>query len=88
MKLFFSAPTSSALVFTEAGGYLKFSPQGDLIAVLNPLEGTLKVYTPKMLELQFSTFINLPTNFSWHYKYPLICVGDDSKFCIWKINTL
>ncbi|XP_045479741.1 nucleoporin Nup37 [Harmonia axyridis] len=83
-----STPIITSLVFTEAGGYLKFSPQGDLIAALNPLEGTLKVFKTRLLELKFSTFISLATNFCWHYKYPLICVGDDSKFCIWKVNTL
>ncbi|KAL3265887.1 hypothetical protein HHI36_010078 [Cryptolaemus montrouzieri] len=81
-----STPKYSSLISTEAGGSLKFSPHGELIAALNPLEGTLKIFKTNSHEQQFSTFINLPTNFCWHYRYPIICAGDDNKFCIWKVN--
>ncbi|KAK9873054.1 hypothetical protein WA026_020788 [Henosepilachna vigintioctopunctata] len=83
-----STPKLSTLIFTEAGGYLKFCPQGEFVAALNPLERNLKVVKLNSQEQQFSTFMKLPTNFCWHFKYPIICAGDDNKLCVWKINTV
>lgn len=72
-----SMPKYSVLLFTENGGSVKFSGLNELIGSLNNLEGTLKVCKlGSSQQIIFSTTVNLPSNFCWHFKYPIICLGD------------
>ncbi|XP_060530158.1 nucleoporin Nup37 [Cylas formicarius] len=79
-------PQQSNLVFSENGGQVRFSPHEELYATVNSLEGSLKVFHIKTQTIKLSVSVCLPTNIQWHYHYPLICVGDDSKLCFWKVN--
>lgn len=74
------------ILFSENGGNLKFSPQGELIAVVNSLDGSLKIVHVKSQAVKLTAGVTLPTNVCWHYRYPLVCVGDDSKLCFWKVS--
>lgn len=81
-----SLPQQSAILFPENGGTIKFSPQGELLAAVNSLDGTLKVLHTTTQNLKLNVSLTLPTNVQWHFHYPLVCVGDDSKLCFWKVS--
>lgn len=74
------------MLFLENGGNVKFSPQGELIAVVNSLDNLLKVLHVKSQAVKLIANLTLPTNVCWHYRYPLICIGDDFNLCFWKIS--
>ncbi|CAH0560041.1 unnamed protein product [Brassicogethes aeneus] len=79
-------PVWTSVLFPENGGSIKFSPQAELLAATNSLEGTLKVVHVKSQATKLAANLTLPTNVSWHYRYPLVCVGDDRKLCFWKVS--
>lgn len=80
-------PQQSTILFPENGGTIKFSPQGELLAAVNSLDGSLKVVHTLTQTLKLSASLSLPSNVQWHFYYPLVCVGDDSKLCFWKISS-
>lgn len=57
----------------------------DLIGLVNRLAGTLKVVRMQNQQLKVCAKVNIPTNISWHFRLPYICLGDDTKLCFWKI---
>ncbi|ENN79592.1 nucleoporin Nup37 [Dendroctonus ponderosae] len=79
-------PQQSAILFPENGGTMKFSPQGELLAAVNSLDGSLKVLHTTTQCLKLNVSVTLPTNVQWHFHYPLVCIGDDTKLCFWKIS--
>lgn len=80
-----SCATYSKLIFTEFGGHVKFSPQGEYLALTNSLEGYLKIIHVNTQQQKISAKLKLLTNPSWHYKYPLLCVPDGGKLNFWKL---
>lgn len=82
-----SLPQQSTIVFSENGGHTRFSPQAELIATVNSLDGSLKVVHTTTQTLKLSSNVVLPTNVQWHYHYPIVCVGDDTRLCFWRINS-
>lgn len=87
MYIFVSLPQQSTILFSENGGFIKFSPQGEHLAAVNSLEGSLKVLRTLTQNVKLNVTLSLPTNVEWHYRYPLVCIGDDSKLCFWKISS-
>lgn len=85
--IFFSLPQQSTILFPENGGTVKFSPQGELLASVNSLDGSLKVIHTMTQSLKLNATVTLPTNVQWHYHYPIVCVGDDTKLCFFKVNS-
>ncbi|XP_023011543.1 nuclear pore complex protein Nup37 [Leptinotarsa decemlineata] len=79
-------PIHNNLLFTENGGNVKFSPQGELIAAVNSLDRTLKIVHVRSQAGKLTASVTLPTNVCWHYRYPLVCIGDDYKLCFWKVS--
>ncbi|KAG5876269.1 hypothetical protein JTB14_013006 [Gonioctena quinquepunctata] len=77
-------PLNNNIIFMENGGHIKFSPQGELIAAVNSLDKVLRVVHVKTQAGKLSANVTLPTNVCWHYRYPLVCIGDDFKLCFWK----
>ncbi|XP_066252618.1 nucleoporin Nup37 [Euwallacea similis] len=80
-------PQQSTLLFSENGGNIKFSPQGELVAAVNSLDGSLKAVHTITQSLKLTASVSLPTNVQWHLHYPVVCVGDDTKLCFWKITS-
>ncbi|CAH1159790.1 unnamed protein product [Phaedon cochleariae] len=78
-------PLHNNIVFTENGGHIKFSPQGELVAAVNSLDSNLKIIHVKSQTVKLTAAVSLPTNVCWHYRFPLVCVGDDFKLCFWKV---
>ncbi|KAL1490013.1 hypothetical protein ABEB36_013927 [Hypothenemus hampei] len=81
-------PQQSTLLFPENGGHIKFSPQGELLAAVNSLDGSLKVVHTTTQTLKLNARVFLPTNVQWHYHFSILCVGDDAKLCFWKLKGL
>lgn len=77
-------PTKTNLLFTEKGGFLRFSPLGELVAAVNSLEGTFKVVDANSQQPRLLVKVNQPTNVAWHFRYPLVCLGDDTKLYFWR----
>lgn len=67
------------------GGHVKWSPLGEMVASVNILEGLLKVSHTQSHQQLLNTRVSLPTNLAWHYRYPLVCTGDDTKLLFWKV---
>lgn len=86
MFLCFSLPKYKAVIFPENGGHIKFSPQGELVASVNSLDGSMKVLHVKTQAVKLTASVILPTNVCWHYRYPLVCIGDDYNLCFWKVT--
>jgi hypothetical protein len=84
---FFSVPINNNLLFTEAGGYIRFSPFGELIAAVNNLESTLKVVHVHNNQLKLTVPVTLPSNVSWHCRCPIVCVGDYMTLSFWKVTS-
>ncbi|XP_050301561.1 nucleoporin Nup37 [Anthonomus grandis grandis] len=80
-------PQQSTILFPENGGTIKFSPQGELVAAVNNLDGSLKVVHTVTQHQKLNVSLSLPSNVQWHYHYPIVCVGDDMKLCFWKVST-
>lgn len=74
------------MVFPENGGNVKFSSQGELLAAVNCLGNSLKILHVKSQVVKFTANVTLPTNVCWHYRYPLVCIGDDYTLCFWKVS--
>lgn len=74
------------MLFLENGGNVKFSPYGELIAAVNSLDNLLKVVHVKTQTVKLIASLTLPTNVCWHYRYPLVCIGDDFNLCFWKLT--
>src|SRR5215510_7506753 len=85
--VYFSRPMEVKLIHTEAGGDIKFSPIGDLVAAANKLENSLKVIHVSTLQERLNAKVSLPSNIAWHSSMPLVCIGDDYKLCFWKVAT-
>ncbi|XP_028132214.1 nucleoporin Nup37 [Diabrotica virgifera virgifera] len=79
-------PLQNNILFPENGGRIAFSPQAELVAAVNSLDSTLKVFHVRSQAVKLTAGLTLPTNVCWHYRYPLICVGDDFKLCFWKVT--
>ncbi|KAJ8972533.1 hypothetical protein NQ317_013848 [Molorchus minor] len=79
-------PLHSSILFPENGGNLKFSPQGELVAAVNSLDSSLKIVHVKTQAVKLTATVTLPTNVCWHYRYPIVCIGDDTKLCFWKVS--
>ncbi|XP_068908230.1 nucleoporin Nup37 [Tenebrio molitor] len=80
-------PINNNLLFTEAGGYIRFSPFGELIAAVNNLESTLKVVHVHNNQLKLTVPVTLPSNVSWHCRCPIVCVGDYMTLSFWKVTS-
>ncbi|XP_017772692.1 PREDICTED: nucleoporin Nup37 [Nicrophorus vespilloides] len=80
-----SSTPRQTFIYSSNGGNIKFSAFGELVACVNKLECSLKVTHTRTMQLKFSTFISLPTNVCWHFKLPILCLGDDKHLCLWKI---
>lgn len=65
---------------------MQFSPLGDLVATVNSLASCVKVTQLQNGQTKLDAKVMLPTNVTWHFRLPLICVGDDRTLCFWKIN--
>lgn len=74
------------MLFLENGGNLKFSSHGELIAAVNCLDNHLKILHVKGQVVKLTASVTLPTNVCWHYRYPLVCIGDDYNLCFWKVT--
>ncbi|KAJ8964037.1 hypothetical protein NQ314_005177 [Rhamnusium bicolor] len=79
-------PLNNNIIFPENGGSIKFSPHGELIAGVNSLDGSLKIIHVKSQALKLTASVTLPTNVCWHYRSPVVCIGDDTKLCFWKVS--
>ncbi|CAG9856616.1 unnamed protein product [Phyllotreta striolata] len=79
-------PLQVSTLFSKNGGQIKFSPLGELVAGINNLDQMLKVFHVKSESIKLSASVTLPSNICWHYRYPLVCIGDDSKLCFWKVT--
>ncbi|XP_030763633.1 nucleoporin Nup37 [Sitophilus oryzae] len=79
-------PQQSTILFSENGGHIKFSPQGELLAAVNSLDGTIKVIHTLTQTVRLTANVSLPSNLEWHYHYPIVCIGDDSKLCFWRVH--
>ncbi|XP_057651980.1 nucleoporin Nup37 [Diorhabda carinulata] len=79
-------PVQINTLFPENGGCIQFSPQGELIAAVNSLDGSLRIFHVKSQAVKLTAGVTLPTNLCWHYRYPLVCIADDFKLCFWKVT--
>ncbi|CAG9762476.1 unnamed protein product [Ceutorhynchus assimilis] len=77
-------PQNSTIIFPENGGTIQFSPQGELLAAVNSLDGSLKVVQTVTQTLKLSAQVSLPSNVQWHYLHPIVCVADDTKLYFWR----
>ncbi|VEN59338.1 unnamed protein product [Callosobruchus maculatus] len=77
-------PQQHNIFFNENGGNIKFSPQGELVAAVNSLDSSMKIIHVKSQTVKLTASVALPTNITWHYRYPLVCLGDDYRLCFWK----
>nr|CAH7764685.1 unnamed protein product [Callosobruchus chinensis] len=77
-------PQQHNVFFNENGGNIKFSPQGELVAAVNSLDSSMKIIHVKSQTVKLTASVALPTNVTWHYRYPLVCLGDDYRLCFWK----
>ncbi|KAJ8932453.1 hypothetical protein NQ318_019387 [Aromia moschata] len=84
--LSFSLPVHNNMIFPENGGDIKFSRQGELVAAVNSLDGSLKIVHVKSQAIKLTGSVTLPTNVCWHYRCPIVCVGDDNKLCFWQVS--
>lgn len=66
---------------------MKFNQDGNLIAVVNSLSFNLKVIQHENNQIKLNTQVTLPTNVTWHFRLPLVCVGDDRHLCFWKVES-
>ncbi|RZC40989.1 nucleoporin Nup37 [Asbolus verrucosus] len=82
---FCSVPIKNNLIFTEAGGHIRFSPFGELVAAVNGLDGTLKVMHVQNNQMKLSVPVTLPSNVSWHCRCPIVCIGDYMTLMFWKV---
>lgn len=73
-------------LFAESGGSIKFSQSGELLAAVNQMDSVLKVVHMPTLQQRLSAKVVLPTKITWHYRFPLVCLGDDTKLCFWKVT--
>lgn len=73
-------------LFTESGGCIKFSQTGELLAAVNQMNSMFKVIHVPTLQQRLSAKVGLPTRMTWHYRFPVVCLGDDTKLCFWKIT--
>ncbi|XP_022901719.1 nucleoporin Nup37 [Onthophagus taurus] len=80
-----SRPIQTKLIYTESGGDLKFNMSGEFLAIVNKLENSIKVFHVQTQQERLNATLSSPTNITWHFRYPLICVGDDRKLNFWKI---
>nr|XP_008191668.2 PREDICTED: nucleoporin Nup37 [Tribolium castaneum] len=78
-------PASNTLVFTEAGGFVRFNSFGNLVAAINSLDSTLKIVDCQINQMKLSVPVTLPSNVSWHCRYPIVCVGDYMTLTFWKV---
>lgn len=78
-------PLTNYLIFTEAGGHIRFSPSGELVAAVNNLDSTLKVVAIQNNQVKLAVPVTLPSNVSWHCRYPIVCVGDYTNLTFWKV---
>ncbi|XP_044254902.1 nucleoporin Nup37 [Tribolium madens] len=78
-------PATNTLVFTEAGGHVRFNAFGDLVAAINNLDSTLKVVDIRTNQVKLAVSVVLPSNVNWHCRYPLVCLGDYMTLTFWKV---
>lgn len=71
----------------EDGGHIKFNQEGNMVAVINSLSFNLKVTHLQSNQMKLNVPVLLPTNVSWHFRLPVVCVGDDRHLCFWKIDS-
>lgn len=87
ITVYFSVAVSNSLLFTEAGGNIKFSPFGELIAAVNNVDSTLKVVSVQNNHLKLTVNVTLPSNVSWHCRCPIVCVGDYKTLSFWRVTS-
>lgn len=84
--IIFSRPAHSKVINTEDGGYMKFNQEGNLVAIMCPLAFNFKVFQLQNSQLKLNVPVLLPTNVTWHFRLPVVCIGDDRDLCFWKID--
>lgn len=83
----FSRPAHSKVIHVDGGGHMQFSPLGNLVATVNCLSSTLKVTQLQNGQTKLDVQAMLPTNCTWHFRLPIVCIGNDRNLCFWKIDT-
>lgn len=81
-----SRPSHAKLLCTESGGYLRFGHVNELIGVVNQLDATLKVLHIPTMQERLNVQVCLPSNLTWHFRFPIVCIGDDGRLCFWKVS--
>ncbi|KAK4886425.1 hypothetical protein RN001_002696 [Aquatica leii] len=81
-----SRPTNSKIIHAMNGGCLRINSSGELIASVNPLEGCLKVSLFNSQQQRLLVPVKLPTNVTWHFRLPLLCIADDNKLYFWSVS--
>ncbi|KAF5285623.1 hypothetical protein FQR65_LT13104 [Abscondita terminalis] len=80
-----SQPSKIKLIHAVNGGTVKINSSGELLASVNKLEGCLKVSLVNSQQQRLLVNVKLPSNIAWHFRLPLLCIGDDNKLCMWNI---
>lgn len=73
------------MIYTECGGEVKFSAGTELVAVLNKLENSVKVFHVQSQQERLNVKLTLPSNITWHLRMPLICTSDGDNLLFWKV---
>lgn len=84
--IYFSRPAHSKMIHVDGGGHMQFSPLGNLVATVNSLASCMKVTQLQNGHTKLNTSVLLPTNATWHFRLPIVCIGDDRTLCFWRID--